>query len=164
MSGTLWNFWHQVPCIPREDKRHLPLVPPDMLKSICSLKTNFRVEQRHETGQDSEIWTEGNWETGQVGRWQVLFQLLTFKNNVALRTEMKKSQETSTVSFPSSPPSDMLKPGLILCQERIPSWDFPGYGSVEDNVFQSCFQRPWKAEGKWARSLVGLTLKQQRAL
>lgn len=50
----------------------------------------------------------------------------------------------------------MLKPGLILCQERIPSRDFPGRGSVEDNVFQPCFQSLSKTErktGKQSRSL-----------
>lgn len=59
----------------------------------------------------------------------------------------------------------MLKPGLILCQERILSWDFPGDGSVEDNVFQPCVQSSRsKVERKTATNCEALTLKQQGEL
>lgn len=58
------------------------------------------MEQRDETGQDSEIWTKGNGEASQAGRRQVLFQLWTFKNNVALRTGGEKPRNiNSKLSF-----------------------------------------------------------------
>lgn len=58
----------------------------------------------------------------------------------------------------------MLKPGLILCQERILSWDFPGDGSVEDNVFQPRFQRRSEVEREAGTNPEAFALKQQGEL
>lgn len=69
-----------------------------------------------------------------------------------LLEQKKKKKPRNTNSKFSFPLPDMLSPGLTLCQERVPSWDFPGHGSVENNVFQSCFfpeaLNSWREEGK----------------